>query len=134
MFKVSNNKILDYLKSWLGNEPEDGDISPKEAAEIQHQSFLEEAKISEKSCTPPYLQIAKQLESNKIQVFEAAVFYLTTIASLETKYKKPIMHILNSYIEENPTLKERVAYIEKMAEKYKLLLSAPSNQDIHTLK
>lgn len=120
MFKDIHKKITGFFNSWWNKPAETSDISPKEAAEIQKQSISEAAQKLEKSCTPPYVLVAKQLGSEKRQVFEAAVFYLCAIAANEAKYKKAISYILNSYCEENRHRKEQTGFIEEMMLRHKL--------------
>ena len=73
-----------------------------------------------KNLTPSYVLIAKDLENKESQIFEAAVYYLCTIASLRKDCQADILHILNKAISENKKYPERVAYIEKMMREKKL--------------
>lgn len=120
MFNDINRKITDFFKSWWSNNPRNDEISPQQALEIQKQSYVNEETPPAKSMTPPYLTIAEQLGSEKKQVFEAAVFYLCTIAATEPKYKKPIAYILKSFLQKNHNNAERAGYLSMMIEKYKL--------------
>ena len=74
-----------------------------------------------KDFTPSYVLIAKDLENKEEQVFEAAVYYLCTIASFKKDYASDIIGILNKTISENKKNPARVAYVEKMMYEKKLI-------------
>jgi len=74
-----------------------------------------------KDFTPSYVLIAKDLENKENQVFEAAVYYLCTIASFKKDYASDIIGILNKTISENKKNPERVAYVEKIMQEKKLI-------------
>ena len=74
-----------------------------------------------KNLTPSYVLVAKDLESKEHQVFEAAVYYLCTIASFKKDYESDIVDILNKTARANKKQPTRVAYIEKMMCEKKLV-------------
>ena len=73
----------------------------------------------EKGKTPTYLLIANDLDNPNFQVFEAAVYHLSTIAELKPQYRDNVLKILNEYLKKH-ALSERTAYIEKIIEEKKL--------------
>ena len=78
------------------------------------------AKIStyKKGFTPSYVLIAKDLENEQPQIFEAAVYYLCTIAALKKAYRADILDILNKAASKN---KMHAGYIEKIMREKKLI-------------
>lgn len=120
MFKNANKKILEFFKLWWSKDAPSDEITPKQANAIQKTSYIISKKEFEKSCTPPYVAIAAQLGSDKQQIFEAAVFYLCTIAFNEPKYQNAIVHILDSYADEHKKFAERTDYINNMKKKFHL--------------
>lgn len=95
-------------------------ISAQEADELQ-KNYLEARKNSVKiQDYPPYIDVARQLFSEKSEVFKAAVFYLQRIAENESKYTEAIITILKQYAatakrntEDLAFLKEKIEYLEK---------------------
>ncbi len=118
MFKSANKKIIEFFRLWWSGKPEIGEISPRQANAIQKKSYLISKKEFEQICTPPYVAVAAQLGSNKQKVFEAAVFYLCTIAVNEPKYEKAILHVLDSYASEHEKIPQRAEYIKNMKQKF----------------
>ena len=74
--------------------------------------------VYKKGFTPSYVLIAKDLENTEPQIFEEAVYYLCTIASLKKAYRVEISDILNKAAAKN---KVYAAYIEKMMHEKKLI-------------
>ena len=118
MFKNANQKIVEFFKLWWAGKEETDEITPRQANAIQKTSYLISKKEFEKACTPPYVAVAAQLGTDKQQVFEAAVYYLCTIAVNEPKYEKAIIHELDSYMSEHKKNSVRVDYIKIMKEKF----------------
>ena len=75
----------------------------------------------EKDFTPTYILIAKDLENKESQIFEAAVYYLCTLAVLKKEYQKDILDILNKAALSNKKYPERSIYIQKMLQEKKLV-------------
>lgn len=85
------------------------------------RGFENKQRCYKKDFTPSYVLIAKDLENKENQVFEAAVYYLCTIASFKKDYASDIIGILNKTISENKKNPERVAYVEKIMQEKKLI-------------
>ena len=69
---------------------------------------------------PPYIDVARQLFSEKNEIFRAAVFYLGRIAENEGKYAEPIVKIMQQYAataKRNPEDMEYLAAQIKQIEK-----------------
>ena len=69
---------------------------------------------SKEKQTPTYVFIAKDLENKNEQIFEAAVYYLCTIALHKTNYQTNILSMLNTYAQKASTKANRRDYIQKM--------------------
>ena len=65
-------------------------------------------------CTPTYQLIARDLDAQKRQVFEATVYYLCMIAGLKPDYRAEILEILADYVKTHPNLTDRISYIEQL--------------------
>lgn len=95
-------------------------ITAQEAEELQ-KHYLEAHKNSAKiQDYPPYIDVARQLFSEKSEVFRAAVFYLQRIAENESKYTEAIITVLKQYAatakrstEDLAFLKDKIDYMEK---------------------
>lgn len=93
---AKQSTVKEFLKFLFGErkETEKKDISAQTAILLQKEYIdnLEKDKTSE--YTPPYLEIAKQLNNNKPEIFRAAVYYLAEIAKNERRYISPVINIL----------------------------------------
>lgn len=85
------------------------------------KGFENKTRHYKKDFTPSYVFILKDLDSKEQQVFEAAVYYLCTIAALKKEYQNDITEALNKTILKNKKHEARVAYIQKMMEEKKLI-------------
>lgn len=74
--------------------------------------------VYKKGFTPSYVLIAKDLESGEPQIFEAAVYYLCTIAAFKKAYRADILDILKREASQN---KAHAGYIEKIMHEKKLV-------------
>ena len=119
MFKNANFFISEFFRSLVGNKPTEN-ITPKIAKSIQKQEYFNSFNEYEQSYTPTYVLIAYQLRNDKKEIFEAAVHYLCVIASTAPQYKKEILDIFSSYINENKKQTERVEFIENKLNLHKL--------------
>ena len=72
------------------------DISAQKALLLQKDYIDNLSKSKSELFTPPFMEIAKQLNSEKQEIFRAAVFYLVNIAKNETQYTADILQILNT--------------------------------------
>lgn len=84
----------------------------------EQNSLRPKVNFYNKGFTPSYVLIAKDLESAKPQIFEAAVYYLCTIAALRKAYRTEIVDILRKAASQN---KIHAAYIEKAMQEKKLI-------------
>ena len=90
-------------------------------AEILQKNYLENQKSAPQITDyPPYIDVARQLFSEKTEIFTAAVFYLRCIAENESKYAEPIFKIMQQYAktanrkaEDMAFLNEQMQLIEK---------------------
>ena len=115
IFMKTNEKILQLFKSWWWKNPQKNqDITPAQAKQIQKQANLNINPDLEKGYTKTYLVIAAHLGAEKQQIFEAAVYYLCTIAVNKPQYQQPIIEILGTYMNEHKNQPERLAFIENM--------------------
>ncbi|MBO5441181.1 MAG: hypothetical protein J6J35_05650 [Alphaproteobacteria bacterium] len=88
-----SSTMLQKLKGFLVGR-KSGEISATEAEKIQKASYaLMHAEVK-KQFSPAYLSILPELDNPEKQVFEAAVYYLTKIASQKTKYQQDILEIM----------------------------------------
>ncbi len=69
------------------------DISKTEAINLQ-QKYIADNCSRRMNSYPPYLEIAKQLDSPKLQIFNAALYYLEQIANNESDYSAEIVNLL----------------------------------------
>lgn len=84
----------------------------------EQNSLRPKVNFYNKGYTPSYLFIEKDLESTKPQIFEAAVYYLCTIASLRKACRAEIVDMLHKAASQN---KIHAAYIEKVMQEKKLI-------------
>ena len=70
-----------------------GDISKSEAITLQ-QKYIADSCSRNINSYPPYLEIIKQLDSPKREVFNAALYYLEQIANNESDYSAEIVNLL----------------------------------------
>lgn len=76
------------------NERKISEIQAEELQKNYQEAFKNAANILE---YPPYIDIVRQLLSDKSEIFRAAVYYLCRIAENESKYAEPIFTILEQY-------------------------------------
>lgn len=119
MFKITNEKIIAFFKLLWKKQSESVEISPKQAVEIQKQSYTKSKHPFENICTPPYLTIAAQLSNKQQSVFEAAVIYLCRIAQNEPQYQKAIIGLLGAYMDNHKPKSDRIIFIENILFKCK---------------
>ena len=88
------------------------DISAQQAILLQKDYIknLNQKKIE--LCSPPYIEISKQLTNKKSEIFRAVVYYLNEIAKNEAQYKAPIISILRHYKENTKRSKEDIQYLD----------------------
>lgn len=93
--------------------PENSDISPKEAQNIQLRYQRQMETSLQQKDYPPYLDIAKQLFSEKSAVVRAAGYYLAEIAIREAKFCEDILGVFRQCIEQNSYSDEDLQYLKE---------------------
>lgn len=86
-------------------------ISEDIAKKIQKSSYEKSHQEQTDSFTPPYKEIAAQLQVTNEQIFRAAVFHLTDIAINRKKYAEPILELLEKSLEDKIRTKEQLDYV-----------------------
>ena len=87
-------------------------ISEKIAIKIQKNSYDISKQQAKDTFTPPYLEIAEQLQAENEQIFNSAVFNLVNIAINRKKFTSKIVDLLNSELANNRLCDERKDYIK----------------------
>lgn len=90
---------------------EENQISESVAKKIQKTSFDNSHRQQTDACTPPYKEIAEQLQVNNDQIFRAAVFNLTATALNRKQYTDSILSILEKTLEDKNKTKEQLDYV-----------------------
>lgn len=98
---VKKSLLSKFLKLFTGKKNRFGkNISADEAINIQSEyafSYCDDDKLP----NYPYVEIAKQLASDKAEIFNAALYYLRKIAQNEPKNRVRIVDLLKSISQEN---------------------------------
>lgn len=113
---MSHKSLFKKFFSLFANETsvvKSKNISEAQAINLQ-QEYIAESCAKNAAFLPPYLEILKQTDSPKDEVFIAALYYLEQIACNESRYKENI----TQYLEEK-TKSRKVA-----AERKNLILQA----------
>ena len=119
MFKNANFFITDFFRSLIGKPPAEN-VTPKIANAIQKQDYFNSIKDIHHSNTPPYVLISYQLLNDKAEIFQAAVYYLCSIAQNSPNLKNEIMNVLQTYCNENKKLVDRVNFVQDYMKKINL--------------
>lgn len=83
-------------------------------AEILQKNYVENQKSAPKITDyPPYIDVARQLFSEKTEIFRAAVFYLRRIAENESKYAEPIFKIMQQYAQTADRPAEDMSFLDE---------------------
>ena len=93
---MSTKSFLSKIFSLNRKKSKLKDISAQKALLLQKDYIDNLSKSKSELFTPPFMEIAKQLNSEKQEIFRAAVFYLVNIAKNETQYAADILQILNA--------------------------------------
>lgn len=88
------------------------DISAQDALILQKEYVADMSKDKGNKCTPPYFEVAKQLNSNKPEIFRAAVYYLVEIAQNEERYTSSIIDLLQECKKIKKFTPEELDYLE----------------------
>lgn len=81
----------------VDNSAKQQKISASQAETLQKNYLESQKKAAQLTEYPPYIDVARQLFSEKNEIFRAAVFYLGRIAENEGKYAEPIVKIMQQY-------------------------------------
>ena len=97
-----------------GNEtPNQRHISVSQADNLQ-KKYLESRKTAAIIADyPPYVDIARQMFSEKSEIFKAAVFYFFLIAENESKYAVAIVSVMKEYQQSAQRSEENMDYLTK---------------------
>lgn len=98
---------------------EEFEISAAKAKKLQKEFLEQEKQNLSKQMTPPFLQIADQLDVEDDQIFRAAVYNLSLVALAQKKYRKEILNILEKYAENKRKTKEQRAYTQEKIDEIK---------------
>lgn len=90
---------------------ESNQISESVAKKIQKSSYEKAHHTPEEKYTPPYAEIAIQLQVTNDQIFRAAVFNLSNIAINRKQYTEAILTILEKTLEDKIRTKEQLDYV-----------------------
>ena len=88
-------------------------ISKAEAINLQ-QEYIAESCVKNADSLPPYLEIFKQLDSPKNEIFSAALYYLQQIALNEGRYKADIIKSLQDKCQSKKFSEEKIQQITEM--------------------
>lgn len=87
--------VLKYVKHSKKNF-----VSTKQAAEIQKRYIEDTCTVGEKNVLP-YLEVARQLNNTKPEIFKASLYYLEKIAINHPQMKKEILEALQEFDQKN---------------------------------
>lgn len=90
-------------------------ISKAEAINLQ-QEYIADNHAQNTDFLPPYLDILKQLDAPKPEVFTAALYYLGQIANNESHHKANIIESLTAKSKEKKLPEDRKQQILQMLE------------------
>ena len=93
---MSAKSFLSKIFGSKNNKNKLKDISAQKALLLQKDYIDNLSKSKSELFTPPFMEVAKQLSSEKQEIFRAAVFYLVNIAKNETQYTADILQILKA--------------------------------------
>ena len=120
MFQRINAGVTSFLQLWWKRNRQNRPLSPTAARSIQKRSCQPVDVVSDNALTPPYVLIAGELSYPQQPVFEAAAYYLCTIAAFEPKYKSAIVSILKAYLQDHRDQTARIQYLKQLIKKYNL--------------
>ena len=92
-------------------------VNETSARKIQKNAFKRSTARQQENCSPPYVEMAKQVSSKEDQVFASAVYHLVKIANSSRRYRSQIAEILDKYAQTPNLSSYRKNYLaEKRAE------------------
>ena len=89
------------------------EISEDIARKIQRSAYDVSRSPKTEDYTPPYKQIAKQLQVRDTQIYMAAVYSLAEIARQQAQYHDDIVKILSLQLKEEMVPQDCKEYIEQ---------------------
>ena len=110
--------------SVLFRKPRDQGITEEIARKIQKSAYELSLKREKDTYTPPYKEIAEQLQVTDDQIFRAAVFNLVRIAVNEDKNAPAIITILENYAADGRLSAEQQTYLHSKIEEIKKVRSS----------
>ena len=117
--------IIEHIKNFVKNtgrpwrKRDEHAISEDVARRLQKKSYERSLAPKDTSKTPPYLEIAKQLQVNNEQIFCAAVFNLAEIALNVERHKSAIYKLLQE-TQKTPNLTAtQIKYLNTALQKLK---------------
>ena len=88
-----------------------GNISAHKARVLQKGYVKDFNKNNQELISPPYMQIASQLDPNKPEIFRAAVYYLVCIAENKSEQAPEIIDILKN-VQEKKLSPDDLLYVK----------------------
>ncbi len=119
-------KLKSLVKMTTSFRRQDSDkkqVTEDIAKKIQKSSYEKSHKEYADSFTPPYKTIAEQLQVSNEQIYQAAVFNLTTIALNRKAYAKEILQLLETAEEDKIRTPEQKAYTQSKIEQIKQIIT-----------
>ena len=114
--------IIDKLKSLtkitksFGLKKDKNQITEEIAKKIQKNAYENVHALKEECYTPPYKQLAEQLQVKNEQIFKAAVFNLANIAINRKRYASEIIKEFEKVLEESELTPEQKQYLQSKLE------------------
>ncbi len=108
---IAKLKSLVKIPKRFRRHGEENQISESIAKKIQKSSYEQTHRPQDTRYTPPYKEIAEQLQVNNDQIFRAAVFNLSNIAINRKQYTAAILSILEKSLENKIRTKEQLDYV-----------------------
>lgn len=105
-------------------KPRDYGITEEIARKIQKSAYELSQKKEKDTYTPPYKEIAEQLQVQDDQIFRAAVFNLVRIAANEDKNAPAIISILETHAVDGKHTTDQQAYLRSKIEEIKKIRSS----------
>ncbi len=90
----------------------DKGITESIARKIQRTAYEAQQIKHKETYTPPYQEIAKQLQVPDNSIYKAAVYRLASIAVNEDRLAADIMTILEHQLQRSDTSKEQLDYVQ----------------------
>ena len=110
------NKIKSIVKMTgraIRSHGKRNEISEDIARKIQKSAYEYSQTPKKEEYTPPYKQIAKQLQVHNVQIYCGAVYNLAEIAHQQAQYHDDIVRILNQQLKEKAVPIDIKEYIEQ---------------------